>query len=204
MLSGPVVGIGDSITWGSDSSDPPATSYVGYAARLLGTEAINLGIPAAFTDRMTYEVASVPETAAAVLLCAGTNDVGVAAGNANADEAVAKVRAVMPTADALFAALRERLPTIPLVVVTVRDLGRARADYPNTTADGLTAASRAWNAHIRALAARADAALVDVEHDAQWYVHDEYAPGGIHPLDACAERLAHAVVAALGAILTRA
>ncbi len=194
----PLVGFGDSITWGSGSSNPPATSYLARAAELLGTGWLNLGIPAAFTDRIALELPRVALGPAVVVLNAGTNDAGVAAIGADPAQAAERAVAAAAGADELFAAARAQFPRARLVAITVRDLGRAGAYYEGASTEALTAAARAWNERLRPLAARAGAGLLDLETDPQWYIRHEYDPSGIHPNDIGADRLARALAALLG------
>jgi lysophospholipase L1-like esterase len=194
-----VVGFGDSITWGSSTANPPATSYIGRAAALLGAGSVNFGLPAAFADRIALDVPRIALDGATVVLNAGTNDAGVAAIGADPERAAETIRAGPASAvDALLAAARAQFPRGRIIVVTVRDLGRARAAYENASPEALTAAARALNEHLRAAAARAGAALLDLESDPQWYIRFEYDNTGIHPNDVGSERLARAVAALAG------
>ncbi len=193
-----LVGVGDSITWGSGTSNPPATSYIGRAAELLGWGSANLGLPAAFTDRIVLELPRIALDAVTLVLNAGTNDAGVAAIGASPEDAVERIGAAAASAEELLAAARAQFATARIVVVTVRDLGRAGAAYENAAPAALTAAARAWNERLRPAAARAGATLLDLETDPQWYIRFEFDPSGIHPNDVGSARLARAVAALVG------
>lgn len=187
-----LVGLGDSVTWGSGTADPPATSYIGRAAALAGARCLNLAVPAILTA--SIDAGAVPSDASVVVLNVGTNDAGVAAIGTTVEQALEKVRAEFPSADALIAAVRARVPNARIVVITVRDLGRAEAAYTDASAPALSAASAAWNRHLRELAARHGAVVLDIETDPDWYRRSEYDPTGIHPTDEGAQRLAEALV----------
>lgn len=195
-----VVGVGDSITYGTGTSHPPATSFLGRAAGLAYASYVDLGIPAAMTGYIATEVPSIPLAADVVVIYTGTNDVSVAADNqVDIATAIRQTKYFEPTFDALVAAVRQRVPAARLVVVTVRDFGRVEreAGLPRDRfiSESRTAATHEWDAHQRLVARANGAALVDLEYDRQWYVAGEYggAPGDVHPNDAGAERLARAV-----------
>jgi len=193
---GLVVGIGDSITWGASTAEPPVTSYVAVAATMLGVAHVNLALDGAFTAAIAASVRRVAAHDALAVVNAGTNDVGVSCRAATPHAAVEAVRRRLPDADTLFAAIGERLPRARVIVVTVRDLGRAGAYYPDAPAESLTAAAHEWNARMRTLAAQHGATLIDLERSAEWYVRDEWDPSGIHPLATGTLRLARAVTSA--------
>ncbi len=195
-----VVGVGDSITYGTGTSNPPATSFLARAAGLVHAAYVDLGIPAALTGRIATEVPSIPLDATVVVIYAGTNDVSAAADQqVGVATAISQARYFEPAFDALVAAVRERVPAARLVIVTVRDFGRVQRELSlppdRFIADSRSAATHEWDAHQRAVAARYGAAVLDLEYDRQWYVASEYggAPGDVHPNDAGAERLARAV-----------
>jgi lysophospholipase L1-like esterase len=195
-----VAGVGDSITYGTGTSNPPATSFLARAAGLAYASYVDLGVPAALTESIIGEVPSIPPAANVVVIYTGTNDVSAAADNrVDVATAIARTKYYEPAFDALVAAVRQRVPAARLVVVTVRDFGRVEkeAGLPKDRfdSDSRTAATREWNAHQRQVARSNGAAIVDLEYDRQWYVASEYggAPGDVHPNDAGADRLARAV-----------
>ncbi len=195
-----VVGVGDSITYGTGTSNPPATSFLARAAALAYASYVDLGVPAALTGYIASEVPSIPLQANVVVIYAGTNDVSAAADfRADGATAIRQAKYFEPTFDALVAAVRQRVPAARLVVVTVRDFGRVQkeAGLPEDRfiADSRSAATHEWDAHLRSVAQQNGAAVLDLEYDRQWYVASEYggAPGDVHPNDAGAERLARAV-----------
>ncbi len=200
-----VVGVGDSITYGTGTSHPPATSFLARAAGHAYASYVDLGIPAALTAQIATEVPSIPLDARVVVVYAGTNDVSAAADfRADAPTAIRQAQYFEPSFDALVAAVRARVPAARLIVVTVRDFGRVQreANLPEDRfiADARTAATHEWDAHQRAVAMRNGATVLDLETDAQWYVAGEYggAPGDVHPNDAGAERLGRAVSRLIG------
>jgi len=195
-----VVGVGDSITFGTGTSHPPETSFLARAASSIGARYVDLGIAAAATAQIASEVDAIPLDADVVVVYVGTNDVSIAADFlAPAPVALEKIRVLEANVDPLIAAVRARVPAARLVLITVRDFGRVqrqlKLDSTRFTAAGFTAAVVDWNAHLRAVAAQYGAAVLDLEKDPQWYVAAEYggAPGDVHPNDDGAARLARAV-----------
>jgi len=194
-----IAAIGDSITYGTGTSNPPTTSYAERAAALLGDRIVDFGIPGAQTKAITSEVASIPMDADAVLIYAGTNDVAVAADHlASPAAAVTNVKTFEPDFDALLAAIHTRVPAATLIVVTLRDFGRlgsGSAQPTRFTDASLSATVHEWNLHVRKIAAEYKARLLDLETDPQWYIRTDYGDDGrdVHPADPGAARLAAAV-----------
>ena len=203
-----IAAIGDSITYGTGTSNPPATSYAERAAALLGDRVVDFGIPGARTKAIAGEVASIPLDADVVLVYAGTNDVAVAADQlATPAAAVTNVKAVEPDFDALLDAIHTRVPAAVLVVVTLRDFGRVgsgSAQPLRFTDASLSAAAHEWNLHVRKVAAEYKARLLDLEADPQWYLRSDYGDDGrdVHPADPGAARLAAAVARLLSPVST--
>jgi lysophospholipase L1-like esterase len=188
-----LIGFGDSITWGSGNTDGPAHAYLACAAQIIGIDAVNLSWPGALADNALHHIPRVTAQSPIVAVNIGTNNVGVASANVTAVEAADAIRATLGDADAVLELCRRQFPYGRIVVVTVRDLGRAGAAYPNVTAAALTAATAVWNERLRALAARLRCRVLDLEYADEWYQRDEYDATGIHPNDAGARRLGRAL-----------
>lgn len=191
-----LVGVGDSITYGTGTPNPPATSYICRTADLLSMRCVDLGVPGALTGRIGEEVQLIPLDASIVVIYAGTNDVAASSErSASPAEAVHRTQYFEPGFDVLVASVRARVPLARLIVITVRDFGRVQKYFkltdPLHDADNFTAAVHEWDAHLRTVAASAGAEVLDLETDAQWYAPDEYgAPGEIHPDNRGSARLA--------------
>lgn len=196
---GVIATLGDTITLGIGSSTAEKT-YPADLARLTGMNVVNLGRRNAMTDDVTaHEVPLIPAEAAAVVIDIGTIDASAAATDAEPGAAVRNAKIFEPHVDRMLSAVRRQAPGARIVIVTVRDMGRAGSGGKRYRRDSLTAAVHEWDEHLKVAAAEpaVHAAIVDTETDAAWYVAADYEASGVHPSNSGAKRLAEAVAAAL-------
>jgi lysophospholipase L1-like esterase len=194
---GLITALGDSITLGIANTSR-AKAYPGQLGALVRMNVVNLGAKNVLTANVTTrEVPLIPRGSTVVIIQVGTIDASVAAQGVDSATAAKNVKRFEPDFDALLSAVRQRVPRASVVVVTVRDLGRAGIDTPLFHRSSLSAAVHELNNHERLYATSHAAKIVDTEVDPQWYIPAEYDGGRIHPTDAGAARLARAISAVI-------